>query len=91
MKFWLNILENIIYITIVAVAITVSNYFIIQAQQDTIIEAINKQTTSITNEFQKVKTNKGEINLQLNSTAKTSIDTTTINKKRFFNFLHRKK
>ncbi len=91
MKFWINILENIIYIIIVAVAITVSNYFIIQAQQDTIIEAINKQTTSITNEFQKVKTNKGEINLQLNSTAKTSIDTTTINKKRFFNFLHRKK
>jgi hypothetical protein len=91
MRFWLNILENIIYIIIIAVAITVSNYFVIQVQQAVIIEAINKQTTSITNEFQKVKTNKGEINLQLNSTAKTSIDTTTINKKRFFNFLHRKK
>jgi len=91
MRFWLNILENIIYIILVAVAITVSNYFVIQVQQAVIIEAINKQTTSITNEFAKVKTNKGEINLQLNSTAKTSIDTTTINKKRFFNFLHRKK
>ncbi len=67
-----NVIENIIYITVIAVLITGSNFFVIKAQQDVMLSAINKQTTSITNEFKKIKNKKGEsINLNIDNKAQT--------------------
>jgi|AntAceMinimDraft_18_1070375.scaffolds.fasta_scaffold01941_12 hypothetical protein len=81
-----NVIENLIYIFAMGAILIVSNYFIIKAQQDAFIEAINKNTTEISNTFDKIKTNKSTLDLNLDNKAQTNINDSIKKSKKFFLF-----
>jgi hypothetical protein len=81
-----NVIENLIYIFAMGAILIVSNYFIIKAQQDAFIEAINKNTTEISNTFDKIKTNKSTLDLDLDNKAQTNINDSIKKSKKFFLF-----
>ena len=81
-----NVIENLIYIFAMGAILIVSNYFIIKAQQDAFIEAINKNTTEISNTIDKIKTNKSTLDLNLDNKAQTNINDSIKKSKKFFLF-----
>jgi hypothetical protein len=63
---------------------TASSIYTVKVQQDVIIHAIDKQTTSIANKFGKIKTNKSYLQLDLDNKAQTNINDSLKNKRNKF-------
>jgi len=57
-----NVIENIIYILLIAAVLILNTYFVLRQQEKTIIKAIEKSTTEINNKI-KVKNKKGTLDL----------------------------
>ena len=80
-----NLIENIIYIIVIGALLMANTYFVLKPMQESIIEAINKPKTEVSNNIGKVKTGrKSTTDLDLTN----KID--TIKKKRRFLFFKRK-
>jgi len=81
-----NLIENIIYMAVVATFTTISTLVVLDSVEGMIKEAINKETTAINNRIDKIKTNKGTTSVTYDNKIKS--DTLTI-RKRWFNRVHK--
>ena len=60
-----NLIENIIYIIVIGALLMANTYFVLKPMQESIISAINKPKTEVSNNIGKVKGRKSNIDLDM--------------------------